>query len=55
MSGHVSRAEIYQSSGDSEYDQKSLDAVNAASPFPQLSEEFGRRALNGDILLGFPL
>lgn len=55
MSGHVSRAEIYQTSGDSEYDQKALDAVNSASPFPELSEEFGKRALNGEILLGFPL
>lgn len=55
MSGHVSRAEIYQSSGDSEYDQKALDAVNSASPFPQLAENFSKRALNGEILLGFPL
>lgn len=55
MSGHVSRAEIYQTSGDNEFDQKALDAVNSASPFPELSEEFGKRALNGEILLGFPL
>jgi TonB family protein len=55
MNGMVSRAEIYQSSGDREYDQKALDAVNSASPFPQLSEDFGKRALNGEILLGFPL
>lgn len=55
MSGHVTRAEIYQTSGDSEYDQKALDAVNSASPFPELSEEFSRHALNGEIVLGFPL
>lgn len=55
MNGQVTRSEIYQSSGDSEYDQKALDAVNAASPFPALTAEFGKRALNGDILLGFPL
>ncbi|MBC7712685.1 MAG: energy transducer TonB [Rhizobacter sp.] len=55
MNGEVTRAVIYQSSGDSEYDQRSVDAVKAASPFPALKEEFGKRVLNGDILLGFPL
>jgi TonB family protein len=55
MNGMVARAEIYQSSGDRDYDQKALDAVNSASPFPQLSDDFGKRALNGEILLGFPL
>lgn len=55
LNGEVVRAEIYQSSGDAEYDQRAVDAVKATSPFPRLSEEFGRRGMNGDILLGFPL
>lgn len=55
MSGEVTRAVIYQSSGDAEYDQRAVEAVKQASPFPPLKEEFGKRALNGDILLGFPL
>ena len=55
MDGQLSRAEIYQSSGDSEYDQKALEAVNSASPFPELSEEFGKRVVSGGIVLGFPL
>ncbi len=55
MNGHLSRAEIYQSSGDNEYDQKALEAVRSSSPFPELTSEFGKRALNGEILLGFPL
>lgn len=55
LNGEVTRAEIYQSSGDAEYDQRAVDAVKATSPFPRLSEEFGRRGMNGDILLGFPL
>ena len=55
MSGEVTRAVIYQSSGDSEYDQRAVDAVKSAAPFPVLKEDFGKRALNGDILLGFPL
>ena len=55
MSGEVTRAVVYQSSGDSEFDQRAVEAVKSASPFPALKEEFGKRALNGDILLGFPL
>ena len=53
--GEVARAVVYQSSGDNEYDQRAVDAVKAAAPFPELKEEFGKRAQNGDILLGFPL
>ncbi len=53
--GEVARAIVYQSSGDTEYDQRAVDAVKAAAPFPELKEEFGKRAQNGDILLGFPL
>lgn len=53
--GEVARAVIYQSSGDNEYDQRAVDAVKAAAPFPELKDEFGKRAQNGDILLGFPL
>ena len=55
MNGAVTRAEVYQSSGDSEYDSRALSAVQSASPFPRLKEEYGRRAINGDIVLGFPL
>jgi TonB family protein len=55
MNGEIVRSEIYQTSGDHEYDQKALEAVNAASPFPEQSTEFGNRGLNGEILLGFPL
>lgn len=53
--GEVARAVVYQSSGDSEYDQRAVDAVKAAAPYPALKEELGKRAQNGDILLGFPL
>ncbi len=55
MNGDITRAEIYQSSGEAEYDQRAIDAVKEASPFPKLNEDFGKRGLNGDILLGFPL
>ena len=53
--GEVVRAIVYQSSGDAEYDQRAIDAVKAASPFPALKEEFSKRAQDGGILLGFPL
>ena len=55
LNGEVIRAEVYQSSGDGEYDQRAVEAVKASSPFPKLSEEFGKRGQNGDIALGFPL
>lgn len=54
-SGEISRAVVYQSSGESDYDQRAIEAVKAAAPFPELKEEFSRKAINGDILLGFPL
>lgn len=53
--GKLINAEIYQSSGEPEYDQRAIEAVRSASPFPRISEEFGKRAKNGDIVLGFPL
>lgn len=53
--GEVARAEVYQSSGDGEYDQRAVEAVKSSSPFPRLSEEFAKRGQSGDILLGFPL
>lgn len=55
MNGEVTRAAIYQSSGDNEYDQRAIESIRSASPFPVLSEEFGRKVQDGDIVLGFPL
>ncbi len=53
--GSLLRSEIYESSGNTEYDTKALKAVKEASPFPKLMEKIKKRGLNGDILLGFPL
>lgn len=55
LDGSLKRAEIYQSSGDIEYDHRAIQAVEKAAPFPKISEEFGNRAQSGDVLLGFPL
>ncbi len=55
MSGEVTRTAIYQSSGDAEYDQRAIESIKSASPFPALTEDFGRKVQDGDIVLGFPL
>ncbi len=53
--GEVTRAEIYQSSGEPDFDSRAIDAVKSSSPLPRLSEELLRRGHNGDIILGFPI
>lgn len=53
--GEVVRAEIFEKSNDPEYDERALNAVRAASPFPVPSQKITSRTLRGDILLGFPL
>lgn len=54
--GRLTRSEIYQSSGNDEYDRRALEAVRSASPFPSTQgKEFAGRASRGDIVLGFPL
>lgn len=54
-SGDLLKAEIYEGSGEAEYDQKALDAVRQSAPFPPQEDSFKHRGINGDILLGFPL
>lgn len=54
-SGRLLKAEVFQSSGLDEYDNKALEAVKNSSPFPSLAREFRIKGTNGDIVLGFPL
>lgn len=54
-SGKLLKAEVFQSSGVKEYDNKALEAVKKSSPFPSLAREFRIKGTNGDIVLGFPL
>lgn len=54
-SGRLIKAEIFESSGDQEYDAKALAAVKNSSPFPIITKEISLRASRGDIILGFPL
>jgi len=53
--GELIRSEIFESSGESEYDTRALKAVNLASPFPVPKTLISGKTLRGDILLGFPL
>jgi TonB family protein len=54
-SGKLLKAEIYESSGDADYDQRSLAAVQKSSPFPSLDKAYSNKGIKGEILLGFPL
>ena len=54
MNGDVTRTEVYKSSGNDEYDQRAVEAIKLAK-FPPLKEDFAKKAMSGDILLGFPL
>lgn len=53
--GELLNAEIYESSGVSDYDDKAIEAIKAASPFPVPEGTYKNRLLNGEIALGFPL
>jgi colicin import membrane protein len=53
--GKLIKAEIYQSSGVTEYDQRALASIKQASPFPALNEKILGVGTRGEILLGFPL
>ncbi|WP_127714844.1 TonB family protein [Halobacteriovorax sp. HLS] len=53
--GTLLKAEIYESSGEKEFDERALKAVQLSSPFPTVPAENKLNALNGEIVLGFPL
>ena len=53
--GKLIRSEVFESSGESEYDSRALKAVKLASPFPAPDSLISNRTVKGDILLGFPL
>lgn len=53
--GNIIRTQVFESSGDAEFDAKALEAVKKSSPLPKPGQEFLSRAIGGDVLLGFPL
>jgi len=54
-SGEIIKAVLFESSGNTEYDERALAAVKHASPFPAPAPEFSRKVSEGEIILGFPL
>lgn len=55
QSGAVTRTEVYESSGVSEFDDRALRAVKAVGAFPVPPAEIATRLVAGDVILGFPL
>lgn len=53
--GKVIRAEVYESSGEAEYDRRAMEAVKKAGHFAAPSKEIVSRVASGEVLLGFPL
>lgn len=53
--GKVLKAEIYETSGNTEFDERALTAVKQSSPLPEPPDLARASVLRGDVLLGFPL
>ena len=53
-SGSLIKADVVESSGDGEFDERAMRAVKATN-FPAPSEPVGKRLTNSGIILGFPL
>lgn len=52
--GSLIKAQLYESSGNEEYDQRALTAVENAR-FGRIPQGFAAKGLAGEIVLGFPL
>jgi TonB family protein len=53
--GKILNKEIYQSSGNEEFDQRALRALQKTQTFPKPDESIQSRLLSGSVILGFPL
>ncbi len=53
--GKLLKAVVYEKSENPEYDQRAINAVKQASPFPAPAADLAAMTARGDILLGFPL
>ncbi|OFZ15001.1 MAG: hypothetical protein A2X86_06650 [Bdellovibrionales bacterium GWA2_49_15] len=53
--GMLLKAVVFEPSGNEEYDERAISAVQKASPFPVPPTELLSKVLNGEIILGFPL
>ena len=53
--GELLNIDIYESSGNEEYDKRAIQTVKNAAPFPPAKKDIAERILSGDLILGFPL
>lgn len=53
--GSLLRTEIFESSGEQEFDERAVKAIKLASPFSVVPSASKSNALKGEIVLGFPL
>jgi colicin import membrane protein len=53
--GAILRTEVFESSGDSEFDKKAIEALKKSSPLPKPTSSILSRVVSGDVILGFPL
>ena len=53
--GELLNIDIYESSGNEEYDKRAIQTVKTAAPFPPAKKDIADRILSGDLILGFPL
>jgi len=54
-SGDILKTEIFESSGNSEYDQRALSAIKSVKQFPVPDNEILSYVVSGRVVLGFPL
>ena len=54
-SGQLLSTDVFESSGQSEFDARAIKAVKDAAPYPAPSEVVGQRLTKSGIILGFPL
>lgn len=53
--GDLNEVLLYESSGLNQYDEKALEAIKMAAPFPAPPESIRDRVKEGEIILGFPI
>ncbi|HXH76025.1 MAG TPA: TonB family protein [Bacteriovoracaceae bacterium] len=53
--GQLIKLEVYESSGQAEFDSRAEKAIRDAAPFPKPSDAVGARLNSSGIILGFPL
>jgi colicin import membrane protein len=52
--GRLIKHEIYESSGNAEFDNRAVESVTLASPYPAPSEDIGSLLEDGQLLMVFP-